>query len=356
MIELSEQHIRDLYTGAIFTACMINPDWAHEQMDRVLIQLREGGSRLQLCSPEDLEPDGLVVAVGYVSNGLPPSDLRPVGDEFARSLRILQDALDRPIAGVMPLAAGGLNAMVPPLAAMQFGVPIVDADPMGRVFPLVNQTVFTLAKLPAGPIAAAGATGEVAFLQVEEPVRVDRLLRALAGVYGGWAATASYPMSAETLARYGVSKSLSRLLAIGSILGSDEDSDAKYEALRRNVGVKLSLRARVSDLAWFARGTLPGQTARPSSIALVEEANGRIVQLMVQNEVVILLVDGAIRASVPDIITMLHAHDGSPATIEDLWVGNMVDIVVMHADAAWYSPEGIELAGPKAFGGLGLDV
>ena len=73
---------------------MINPDWAHEQMDRVLIQLREGGSRLQLCSPEDLEPDGLVVAVGYVSNGLPPSDLRPVGDEFARSLRILQVGLD----------------------------------------------------------------------------------------------------------------------------------------------------------------------------------------------------------------------------------------------------------------------
>lgn len=356
MIELNEQDICDLHTGAIFTACMINPDWTLEQMDRVHLQMRRNEAPLQLCAPEDLDPEGLVVAVGYVSNGLPPSDLRPVGDEFTKSLQLLQDSLGTPIAGVMPLAAGGLNALVPPLVAMQFGVPVVDADPMGRVFPLVDQSVFTLAKLPAGPIAAAGATGEVAFLQVEDPVRVDRLLRSLGGVYGGWAATASYPMTAETLAAFGVQRSLSKLLTIGKILGSDQDSNAKYEVLRRNVGIKLSLRARVSDLGWFARGTLPGQTARPSSVMLIEESNGRVVQLMVQNEVVILLVDGAIRASVPDVITMLHSHDASPATIEDLWVGNMIDIVVMHADAAWYTPEGIGLAGPKAFGVLGAEA
>lgn len=355
MIALSEREIRQLHVGAICTACMMNPDLAHEQMERVLIQLHQGTAPLHLCAPEELAAEGLVVAVGYVSNGLPPSDLRPVGDEFTRSLKILEDSLNTPIVGIMPLAAGGLNALVPPLVAMQFGVPIVDADPMGRVFPLVNQTVFTLAGLPAGPIAAAGATGELAYLQVEDPVRVDRLLRALAGVYGGWAATASYPMTAQTLARYGVRQSLSKLLMIGNILSSDQSGDAKLEALRREIGVKLSLRARVSDLAWFAQGALPGHAARPSSVALVEVTHGRIVQLMVQNEVVILLVDGAIRAAVPDIITMLHAHDGSPATFDDLWTGNMIDIVVMQADAAWYSAEGIELGGPKAFGGLGVE-
>ena len=87
-----------------------------------------------------------------------------------------------------------------------------------------------------------------------------------------------------------------------------------------------------------------------------EGAGNQPIELMVQNEVVILLVDGAIRASVPDVITMLHSHDASPATIEDLWVGNMIDIVVMHADAAWYTPEGIGLAGPKAFGVLGAEA
>ncbi len=355
-MKLREADIQDLHTGAVFTACMISPDWTGEQTDRVIAQMRDSGNLPELCAPEELDDDALIVATGYVSNGLAPADLRPVGDEFIRSLELLQDACGAPIQGVMPLAAGGLNAMVPPLVAAQFGVPVVDVDPMGRVLPLVNQTVFTLAGLPAGPVAAAGATGETALVQVEEPTRVDRVLRALAGVYGGWAATVSYPMKASTAARFGVRKSLTKLLTIGNILNAEQPIEEKYEALRRTVGVKLSIRARVSDLAWFARGTLPGQTARPSSVVLVEETHGRVVQLMIQNEVVILLVDGAIRASVPDIITMLHAHDGNPATIEDLWVGNMIDIVVMHADAAWYTPEGIELAGPKAFRGLGQDA
>lgn len=354
MIRLNEAHIRHLYTGSVFAACMIDPDWAGEQADKVLALFRETDDRPVLCDPGELEPEGLVVAVGFVSNGLPPAELRPVGDEFLRCIALIEQELEQPVVGVMPLAAGGLNGMVAPLVALQAGVPLVDADPMGRVFPLVSQSVFAVAGLPAGPVAATGATGESAMVQVQDPVRVDRLLRALAGVYGGWAATVSYPMTAAVLAATGVQGSTTRLLRIGEILDADTSIREKYEGLERMGGLKLRIRARVSNVGWLASATQPGQTARPSSVTLIGEPNGRILQLEIQDEVLLLMVDGVVRAAVPDIITILDAHDGNPATLEDLWVGNTIDILVMSADAAWYTEAGLRLAGPGAFSALGV--
>lgn len=354
MTLLDERHIWDLHTGSIFAACLIDPDWTREQTERLLAMYRSTAHRAQLCAPSELRDDGLVVAVGYVSNGLPPAELRPVGDEFLQCIRLLEQDLQTPVVGVMPLAAAGINAMVPPLVALQAGIPVVDVDPMGRVFPLVSQTVFTVAGLPAGPVAAAGATGESAMVQVTDPVRTDRVLRALAGAYGGWAATVSYPMTSNTAADAGVQGSITRLLEIGHILNGSAPIREKYEALGRLAGVKFRIRARVRGLGWHASATHPGQTARPSSVTLVGEPNGRIVQLEVQDEVLLLMVDGVVRAAVPDLITILDARDGAPATLEDLWVGNTMDIFVMAASPAWYTAEGMALAGPSAFAALGV--
>lgn len=353
---LDRQEILDLYTGSVFAACMIDPDWAREQADRLLALFAETDARPMLCEANELDPDGLVVATGFVSNGLPPAELRPVGDEFVRCIQLIERELQRPVVGVMPLAAAGVNGMVPPLVALQAGLPLVDADPMGRVFPLVSQTVFNIAGLPAGPVAAAGATGETAVVQVEDPVRVDRVLRAIAGVFGGWAATVSYPMTGATLAANGVQGSTTRLLRIGKILNADTSIREKYDALGRMDGLKLRVRARVSGVSWTASATQPGQTARPSSVTLVGEPNGRIVQLEIQDEVLLLMVDGVVRAAVPDMITILDARNGIPATLEDLWVGNTIDILVMTADAAWYTPAGLKLAGPSAFAALGVQL
>lgn len=346
---LGADDLRHMLTGAGFTACAPDPEWGYDVLERVLAHMDHYGTAPELRAVGEFDDDDLIVSMGVVNNGLPLSDLRPVGDEFLMLIPLLEDALGRRIAGIMPLAVGSVNAFFPLLVGMQAGLPVVDADPMGRIFPLVNQTVFTLAGLPVGPVAASGPIGESAVLNVERPARAERLLRALAGEYGGWAATATYPMSARTLAETGVLGSMSRLVRIGRLLDSDIDTELKHEALRRTEGVRQIIRARVGDVAWHARPTLPGQADRPASVVLIEESQGRIVQLEVRNELLMMMVDGAVRASVPDIITMLRPVDGSVAALEDLWTGNTIDIAVMPAAAPWYTPAGLELAGPQAF-------
>jgi DUF917 family protein len=55
-----------------------------------------------------------------------------------------------------------------------------------------------------------------------------------------------------------------------------------------------------------------------------------------------------VEAVIPDIITLMRPEDGSVAGLDDLWVGNTLDIVVLPAHSIWYSPEGIELVGPDS--------
>lgn len=348
-MRLSADDIRHLHTGSSFIACAPDPDWGYEVADRVLAHMRDSGSAPELRAVDEFDDDALIVSMGFVNNGLPISDLRPVGDEFTALLPLMEEALGRPVDGIMPLAAGNVNALLPLLVGAQAGLPVADADPMGRIFPLVEQTVFTLAGLPVGPVAASGATGESALLRVDRPVRAERLLRALAGEYGGWAATATYPMNAATLARTGVIGSMSRLMRIGRILDSDLEVEQKHDALQRTEGARRLIRARVGDVAWLARPTLPGQDYQPAGVVLIDEAEGRIVQLEVHNELLMVMVDGSVRAAIPDIITLLNPVDGSVVTLEDLWTGNTVDIVVTPAADPWYTPEGLRLAGPTAF-------
>lgn len=347
-MRLNSADIAHLRTGALFLACAADAGWCTDQAERTLAHMQAHGIEPELRAVDEFDGDELIVAVGFVNSGLSLSELRPSGDEFVTSLRLLEQTMGRPIDGLIPLAAANVNSLVPILTGMQMGIPVVDADPMGRVFPLLHQSTFTLAGLSAGPVVATGPTGETAILDVEKPARAERLVRALAGEFGGWAAAALYPMSAATLGQSGVIGSVSRLVRIGSILDSGRTTYEKHDELRRTEGVKRIIRARVSNVEGLSRPAPPGQPDRPSSIFLVEETQGKIVQIEIQNELLMVLVDGSVEAAVPDIITMLRPEDASVASLDDLWVGNTLDIVILPAAERWYTPAGIELGGPGA--------
>lgn len=347
-MRLDDADVRHLRTGALFLACAADADWCDEQTERTLAHMREHRTSPEVRRVDEFEEGELIVSLGFVNSGLPLSDLRPVGDEFSTSLRLVEQALGRPASGIMPLAAANINALVPILSGMQLGLPVVDADPMGRVFPLLYQSVFTLAGLSAGPVGATGAAGESALLDVTSPKRAERLVRALAGEFGGWSATALYPMRAAELAEHGVIGSVSRMIRIGRIIDSGRTVAEKHAVLRSSEGVRRIMRARVSDVAGLSRPAPPGQPDNPSTVVLTEETHGRIVQLEVQNELLMLMVDGSVEAVVPDIITMLRPDDASVASLDDLWVGNTIDIAVLPAAPQWYTPAGTELVGPAA--------
>ncbi|WP_167758150.1 DUF917 domain-containing protein [Microbacterium sp. dk485] len=346
--QLSAGDIAHLCTGAMFVAPTIEHASCLQYRDMAVELLERDDRRPVLATVDDLPATALTASIGFVNKGLMVAEMIPVGDEFVTALGLLEQRLEVRLEGIFPLAAASVNAMVPVYVALQTGLPLMDADPMGRVFPLVHQTTLALGGLSAGPIGLTGPTGETAVLDVSAPARAERLVRAMAAELGGWSATASYPVSASQLQQYGVLGSVSRLIDIGRILNSPQHTQEKYAALTRLLGMKKVIRARVAEVEGLSRPSIPGMPDSPSSVTLVDEAQGRIVRLEIQNEILMMLVDGAVHAVMPDIITMVRPEDASVASLEDLWVGNKLDLMSFRAAAPWYTPEGRALVEPMA--------
>lgn len=348
MTRLSDSDLLHITTGSQFLACSVDADWLAEAFQRIRSLLTLGVELPQLVAAHTLPNDAFIASVGFVNNGLPPSDLHPVGDEFVRSVRELEGELGVAFAGLIPLAGANINVLVAIETAMLLGIPVVDADQMGRVFSLLHQSVFTLAGLPAGPLAATGPAGESAVVRLTDPLRAERLVRALAGEFGGWSATALYPVTGAQLVAHGLHGTLSRNIRIGEILHSEAPVETRYRRLVAEEGVRRIIHARVTDVTGLSRPAPPGQPDRPSSVVFEEIGTGRIVQLEIQNELLMLMVDGAVEAVMPDIITMVDPDGATVASFEDLWVGHRLDLMVLSAAPEWYTEAGLELAGPDA--------
>jgi len=80
------------------------------------------------------------------------------------------------------------------------------------------------------------------------------------------------------------------------------------------------------------------------------EDTGRQIVLEIQNENLVALEHGELRAIVPDLISVLDAESAEAITTERLRYGQRVAVIAYPCDPIWRSPGGLALAGPKAFG------
>lgn len=340
--------IRHLGTGAHFLACTIDPMSVFSYADMIEETMKE--RRLMLVDAADLAPDDLVVAVGMVSHGFTFADMPPAGDEFVGCVEAIEATMGQQVRGIYPLAAASINGMVPAMVALQMSLPVIDADPMGRVFPLISQTTLNLAAIPIGPIALMGVAGDRAVVEVGDAQRAETLVRSLVTDLGGWAATAMYPCAAAQLRQHGIPGSVSRMIRIGEVLDSDRPTRWKHQHIARLLGAKRITNVRVVDIEGASRPSDVAVSALPSSISLVDEESGQVVRLEIQNEIVLVLVDGGTAAAIPDIVSLVNTDDGTVVDLSDIREGDALDVVIFDAAPPWYREDGLRLAGPRAFG------
>jgi DUF917 family protein len=348
MRELSPEDVDRLEIGAHFLSCSIDPTAMHMHAQMTRQAMRSG--TLLLADLDDLADDDLVVSIGFVSQGLLMAEMPPVGDEAAGCIEAIVSAVGRPVAAVFPLAAANINAIAPLMVALQTDIPVADADPMGRVFPLISQTTLNAAGVAIGPIALMGATGERVTIEVKDARRAEALVRAATEELGGWAMSAMYPCTVRELRDHGVHGSISRMLALGDVLGASVATSTKLQRLSEQFGTSRIGRAQVTHVENSFGASEVALPARPSSLTLLDVGNGRVVRLEIQNEILMVLVDGAVAAAVPDVITLIDPEHGAVVSLDDVRVGDVLDLLRTPADPRWYEPAGLALAGPAAFG------
>ncbi|MFC5824016.1 DUF917 domain-containing protein [Nonomuraea insulae] len=320
-------------TGAAESSYNLAFDWARSVV----------GRGVELVTAGELPPGALCVAVSLVGSTTALGEQLPAGDEPERAVRALERRLGERAQAVVALNLAAENALVPLIAAAGLGVPLVDGDGTGRVFPLVEQTTYMLGGMSPAPLALAGGSGQLVLLETAAD-RVEELLRPVVLSVGGWAVAACYPMAARDLAGVLVAGTVSLLMRAGEP-GAPRSAAAPY-------GVRTLCRGRILAVEGSTgHGADLALPSLPTSIVLREpEGLRRLVRLEAHNEVVLALADGAVVATVPDLICMISTADGLVVDVDKAEPGLEVDIMVVKAAPVWHTERGLALGGPRAFG------
>lgn len=334
-----------LYEGAKFYSPGVG-DANKSSLTAWLTGLLDRNGPVPLRRVETLPTETRCISVCVLGSGPAMADLPPSGDEFELAIRQLERLQGAPFGAVYPLAAATISALVPVVAASQLGVPLLDADGMGRTFALIHQTAMHLAGVSPTPLVALGPTGESVLVEAPAGPRADPMLRATVDVVGGWAALAAYPTTAGVLRRAALPGTVSRLLNVGRLLVERGDPEALVARLGAVTGSRRIGRARIAELEHLSRPTDGTSPAHPSSLVADELGGlGRQLRIELRSEIVAVFADGMLAAGAPDLLCLVDASRGQLATLDNLQIGDVVDIIATPADAIWYSPAAMQMVG-----------
>ncbi|MEK6439378.1 DUF917 domain-containing protein [Pseudonocardia sp. T1-2H] len=301
---------------------------------------------VDLVDLADLPADGLVMPCGLV--GAPTIAIEKLenGGEGGRLVEEVQALTGRPVVAIMPFEIGGSNGLIPLTWSARLRLPYVDADGMGRAFPTMPQMTMNLAGVPSSPCVMTDERLNTLVIRTGGVGWTERLLRSSTAAFGGAAVAALYLMDVETARRATVPGSVSRALALGTAMARPAgDSLDPVDVVVGELDAVELIRGKVIDVeretaGGFVRG----------SVIVEDAAAGRLLRLEIQNENLAALEDGAVRACVPDIITVLDTRSGEAIVTEKLRYGQRVAVLAFGCPDVWRTPEGLAVAGPAAFG------
>jgi len=140
------------------------------------------------------------------------------GDERARLREHLQFLTGRRVAALMSAEIGGGNGLLPITWAARIGLPVVDADGMGRAFPEVPQVAMHLAGIPVSPAVMTDERGNLVVFRTISGHWMERLERAAAVEFGGAAASTEFSLTAAQARGATVRNSVSLAIRIGEAI------------------------------------------------------------------------------------------------------------------------------------------
>ncbi len=310
-------------------------------------ELLARGNVIRMIDPDDLADDALVVGTGGI--GAPTVSFEKLrrGDEETRAVRALEANLGRRFDAVVPVEAGGANSMRPMAVAALTGIPVVDADGMGRAFPELQMTTFHIYGAAATPAAIADEKGNVTvWIEPLDAKELERVARARCVEMGGTAGMADPVLTGAMVKRTAIPRTLSLARRVGAaVLEARERKEDPVDALLAVIGGRLLLRGKIVDVErrtaqGFARG----------SVRIAESGNGRTLAIDFQNENLVARAGATVLASVPDLICVVQSDDAEPIGTELLRYGYRVSVVVVPAPELLTTTEALAVVGPRAFG------
>ena len=217
MRRLTISDLPDLARGAAFLG---TGGGGNPYVGRLMVEaaMRDAGHDLELLDLTDLPDDALVIPTAMMGAPTCIVEKLPRGTEAAASLRALEQRLGKTAYATMPIEAGGVNSMIPLVVALRLGIPVVDADGMGRAFPELQHETFHVYGVSGTPMVITNDHHDQTVIETHDNRMMEWLARGVTIRMGGVAYIAEYPMDGATAKRVSIAGTIGVGLTIGRAL------------------------------------------------------------------------------------------------------------------------------------------
>lgn len=343
---LTEEDVRSIAVGAGLLGTGGGGDPYIGQLQ--LIGLLRAGKTVTIISPDELDDDAegcAVCGMGAPTIGL---EKLPAGDEMWKAVQALQQAVGSEFSFLVVGEIGGGNALEPLIAAAHSGLPVVDADPMGRAFPELQMDTFLIGGVNPSPFAIADGLGNSAVFRVKDALTGEKIGRAATVAMGGGSSLAMPYLRGRQVKAHGIHGSLTLSRRIGdAVRAAIRDKRDAAKAVASIVEAREIFAGKITDLELRTEGGFNRGQAKLEGLG---EFAGRELRIDIQNEYLVAWLDGEAIVTVPDLICLMNAESGLAVGTESLRYGLRVQVLAMPASEKLRTAHALTVVGPRAFG------
>lgn len=343
---IGKQEIEDIAIGAAFLGTGGGGDPYIGKL--MALQAIEENGPIKLLSANEVPDDALIVPSAMMGAPTVMVEKIPSGEEAIGAFESIQAYLGKEVFATMPIEAGGVNSLLPFALAAQLGLPVVDADGMGRAFPELQMVTFYLEGVSATPMVLADEKGNSTLLNTINNVWAERIARSATIEMGGSVMLSIYPMDGKTVKQSAIHNILQQEEEIGRTIreAKQHNDDPISSVLQLTNGYKL-FKGKVTDIN---RKTETGFARGIATIEGMEGYQNEELYLKFQNEHLLAHTKDKTLCMTPDLIAVLDAETGMPITTEGLRYGARCVVVGLQSNPKWRTENGIATTGPRYFG------
>src|SRR5262245_16106847 len=312
-------------------------------------RLYSEGRRVSLMSPLELADEDWVAIVSNMGAPLVGHERLADSRDIAHAVEMQQGLLGSGSRAVMALEIGGGNSLQPLMAAAHLGLPVIDADTMGRAYPEAQMTSVAVGDLRPYPCVLYDPRGiEAVVTKVPSWKWMERVSRKICVELGSIASTCKAPRTGREVREWGIHFTVSKAIAIGRrVRQAQRAHDDPVAAVLEEGEGRMLFRGKVVDVA---RRTTEGYLRGRVIIEGLDEDRGSRLEIAFQNEWVVAWRDGAPLAMSPDLICVLDTVSGEAFGTETIAYGRRASVIALPAPSVFLTRKGLEHVGPRAFG------
>lgn len=315
--------------------------------------LREGAA-VRVVETTELAADAMGPVVSGMGAPTVGIERLPTQGRYGALVDAVRAFMKAPVEFVAIGEIGGGNAITPLVAAAESGLPVVDADPMGRAFPELQMDTYMIDGLSPDPLFLHDGKSVVVSMQgIQDPTTAERYARALTWAMGGSAGLVLPVLTGEQVRKHGIAGTLSLTEAIGRAM--DQARKVKEPTADAILSVVPAGRhlfeGKIVDVvrrtaAGFARGTI--------TIEGLGAFRGRQLEVEFQNEYLIArdrdAGDEGVLLTVPDLLVLLEQESGQALGSEAVRYGLRIQVLGLPAALELKTARALSFVGPAAFG------